>query len=249
MVKTKWMLLLTVAFLTSPVSMLANGLGGTVWDLTGLGPGGSISWDGTSAGALLGSGLVADLVNGNGTPSNPGANLGITNGSLSFDTGANSYNGVLGSTWSWGTGALATLKLTGCIAAIGIIGTCSNNVLLEDSFQNVQIIPIPSSGGMNLIFGGVQGTIDQTVANYFGLGNNTGFAAASFGFTITSAAAPGTAIRDVYGAGTASGGSIDASATAMPEDWSVFLSLAYFSFALAGFALVRRLGLLRIVVG
>jgi hypothetical protein len=130
------------------------------------------------------------------------------------------------------------------MALAGLTTNCGSNILVEDSFQSVQITPI--GGGLNLIFGGIQGTINQTVANYFGLGNNTGFAAASFNFTITSAAAPGNAITDVNGSGGASGGVLNANAT-VPEDWNVSLSLAFLGFALAGLAFARRLGSLRVV--
>ena len=215
MATTKHILLLIVALLVTPVGVFADGLGATVWNLSGLSSSGSISWDGTSAGALIGSGIVSDLIDGSGTPMNAGVNLGITSGSLAFNTGANSYNGTLGSSWSWGTGAGATLQLTGCIYAIGIGGKCSNNVLLEDSFQNITITPI--GGGYNVVVGGIQGEINPTVANYFGLANNTGFAAASFNFTILSAAAPGYALTDVNGVGAALNGVINANVVPEPS--------------------------------
>jgi len=217
MATTKRILLLIVVLLVTPVGVFANGLGSTVWDLSGLSSGGSISWDGTSAGALIGSGLVSDFIDGSATPMNAGKanNLGITSGSLAFTTGANSYNGTLGSSWSWGAGAGATLQLTGCIAAIGIGGTCSNNILLEDSFQNITITPI--GGGYNIVVGGIQGNINPIVANYFGLANNTGFAAASFNFTILSAATPGNALKDVTGAGAGVGGVINANVVPEPS--------------------------------
>lgn len=247
MARRKWMLLVRVAFLATPVSVFANGMGSTVWDLIGFNPGGSISWNGTSAGALIGSGIAADFVDGNSTPSNAGAshdltisgNSGITNGALSFNTGGNSYNGTMGSSWSWGTGTGATLRLTGCITGPGITlgGNCDNNVLLEDSFQNVAITPI--GGGYNLIFGGIQGTINPAVANYFGLGNNTGFASASFNFTIQSSSNPGNAFTSTV----ANPGVINANAT-VAEDWNALFTVGFFAVALATFGAARRFRLL-----
>jgi hypothetical protein len=226
MVTKKGTLLLIVALLATPVGMFANSLGATVWNLSGLSDGpppGSISWGGNSADPLIGSGIVADGIDGSGTPFKAGAanDLIITNGSLGFTTGANSYNGFLGSTWSWGVGSGATLRMTGCIAAIGLSGTCSNNVLLEDSFQDVQITP--GGGGLNLLFGGISGTINQSVANYFGLGNNTAFTAASVGFTVLSTATEGYAITDVSGSAAAFGGSINAAPAPLPEPSGLLL--------------------------
>ena len=216
MATTKRMLLLIVALLVTPVGVFAYGLGATVWNLSGLDPtNGSIFWDGTSGatGALIGSGIVADRVDGSGTPLNAGkiGDLAITNGSLGFSTGAGSYNGTPGSTWSWGVGSGANLTLTGCIAAINICG-----ILLEDSFQYIKIIPLGNT--LDVLVGGIQGHINPTVANYFGLANDTGFAAASFNFTISSAATPGNALTDVTGANNAGvGGVINANVVPEPS--------------------------------
>ncbi len=238
MARTKWMLLLiVVAFVGTPMSIFADGLGATVWGLNGFNPGGSISWDGTNG--LIGSGIWANYVQGDGTPLNNGSAPQITSGSLSFNTGAGSYNGG-GTQWSWGAGTGATLALTGCIADLAI--TDCNTVLLEDSFQSVNIIPYLN--GFDLVFGGIQGTINQTVADYFGLGTQTGFAAASFNFQIATNAAPGTA----FTATAAIPGTITANAT-VPEDWNAPMTLGFFAVALATFGAARRLGLLQAVVG
>jgi hypothetical protein len=140
--------------------------------------------------------------------------LAITNGSLAFSTGANSYNGTLGSTWSWGAGQNPSLTLTGCITTPGIGVTCG--ILLSDSFQYIKINPLGNTG-YDVLVGGIQGEINPIVANYFGLANNTGFAAASFNFTISSAASPGNALLDVSGAGAGVGGVINANVVPEPS--------------------------------
>jgi len=259
MTRTNWMLLLAPALLAAPTALFADGLGSTVWDLTGFNPNGTFAWAGGNSDPLTGSGIQVSDVTGNGTPSNafPGdPGLSILNGSLTFSTGTDSYlgtaaeNNTLNTGWVFGAGTGATLDIMGCIAGL-TPGQCNgggndnNVVLLSDAFQSVRIVP--QGPGFDVVFGGIVGTVDPLVAGYFGLGNDIQFASSSFNFTIQSAAAPGNPITDVNAPSTSSlSGTINA--VSVPEDWNVAFSLTFFGIASLVFTIARRCGFLPPIV-
>jgi len=250
------------ALLVVPVGVFAGPLGATVWDLTGFNTGGTFSWAGGNADPLTGSGIQVSDVTGDSTPlhaSPPDPGLTIVNGSLTFSTGSNSYqgtavNGHPGTGWVFGASSggpiPASLDIWGCITGLtsNVCDGTNNVVLLSDSFQSVSILQ--QGTNFDVVFGGIEGTINPLVAGYFGLNNDTQFAASQFLFTIQSAAAPGSAITDVNTTPSTSAlsGTIDAGAVGVPEDWGVAINFAFFGLGLAIFATVRRLGYLRTVV-
>jgi hypothetical protein len=257
------MLVLAVALLAAPAGLFANGLGSTVWDLTGfVDANGTFAWAGGNSDPLTGSGIQVSDVTGNGTashafPGDPG--LPILNGSLTFSTGNYSYlgtaavNNTLGTGWAFGAGSTAFLDIQGCIAGL-TPGQCTgtngdnNVVLLSDAFQNVRIVP--QGSGFDVVFGGIVGTVNPLVAGYFGLGNDVQFATSSFNFTIQSAATPGNAITDVNTSSTSGlSGTISAGAVPVSEDWNVAFSLALFGFASLVLTVARRCGFLRPIAG
>ena len=74
-----------------------------------IGGSGSISYDPTVNNYLSGSGIGVTSVTGNDTPLNPGSTLPISNGVMSFQTGA--LTGTTGgNTWNFGSGGTITLQ-------------------------------------------------------------------------------------------------------------------------------------------
>jgi len=200
----------------------------TDWNLLG----GSVSWNGSSTGDLTGSGIGVLTTMGFGTPNNNGS-LWISDGSLSFTSGA--YNGTMGSTWSWGAG---TITVTGCIQGV-TASNCNQNdntVLFTDNFSSISIT---STG--ELVLGQNSGVYNSAVAAYFGL--PASFTDSSTDW-IATWSKPGTAINWGLNLGGQLTGS-PAASVSVPEDWSLFLTLGLFAFALAAFGAARRLGLLR----
>jgi hypothetical protein len=230
MLKRTWVV--SIVLLSMSLCAFASNTDQTDWNLLG----GSISWNGSSTGDLTGSGIGVLTTMGFGTPNNNNGSLWISDGSLSFTSGA--YNGTMGSTWSWGAG---TITVTGCIQGV-TASNCNqwnqndNTVLFTDNFSSISIT---STG--ELVLGQNSGTYNSAFAAYFGL-------PASFTDSSTDLIAtwstPGTAINW----GLNLGGQLTASPAAsvsVPEDWSLSLTLGLLAFALAAFAAARRLGLLR----
>jgi hypothetical protein len=187
-------------------------------------------------GALTGTIIPTFSVTGDGTPVDNGVSLSIVDGYLNFTSG--SYNGN-GSDWTWAAGGV--LNLTGCIPGVtAAVCNGSNNVaLLSDDFQSLQIV---SDGGLlDAVFGNISGTLNTQVAAYFGLPSQ--FDTASFTTTIAALGANGFGLI-----GTNLSGSIQANpaATAMPERWSIFESLAFFGLAFLLFAALLRFSSLRL---
>jgi len=235
MSRTRLVVLVAIALLSAQVGAHASGTVATDWYL---GSGGTYSWAGGGSG-LVGANLGIQDVVGNGTPLFNGQILSITEGLMNFTSGA--YNGVAGSTWSWGPGG--TFSVTGCIAGV-TAASCngSNNVtLLSDDFQSITIVPVGGSN-FDIEFGQISGTINALVASHFGL-SSTSFAMSSFITVSDTTAKPGTAFT-----GNNLGGMIDAvDPVAAAENWGLSDSLALFALALLAFGVLTRLGVLRTV--
>jgi len=218
----------SVAVLGISLSAFASNSSATDWNLS---YGGWVSWNGMSNGTLTGSGISVSSVSGTSFP------MSIYGGSLSFTSGA--FTGSFGSwnssgSWSWGAG---TITVTGCIQGV-TASNCSwsndNTVLFTDSFSSISI----SSSG-ELILGQNTGVYNSSVAAYFGV--PTSFTDTSSDFLNVGWGKPGSAINGSNMGGTFA----DTPAVAVPEDWSVSLTLGFFAFALAAFGIARRFGLLR----
>jgi hypothetical protein len=201
----------------------------TNWSLAS---GGTYSWNGSSSSGLVGQNIPSLTLLGAGTPLNNGTSLSIVDGYLNFVSGA--YNGN-GSNWSWGAGSPGTLTLTGCIAGVtAAVCTGSNDVtLVSDDFQSVQIVPL--LGSLDAVFGNITGTINSSVANYFGISNL--FSTASFTTTIATTGTQGHALT-----GTNLLGVINANtpSVAAAEEWGIGESLGFFAFVLITFGLMIR---------
>jgi len=235
-VLSRWALTSTIALLAMPVIALADGE--TDWFSTG---GGTYTYAGGSA-SLIGNNIGISSVFGNGTPTNGGSTLKITNGLLNFTSGAYAGNGY---NWIWDSTPAnkGTLNLTGCIA--GVTGTgagksCtssdSNTVLLSDDFEFVQITPV--SDHVEVIFGGIDGNLNAQLLSYFGL-TNPSLATASFGGILASGLSltPGGPIYSAINLGGTLTAQVD---TTVPETWSLTESLGFFALALGGlFGMVR----------
>lgn len=213
----------------------ANALGNNVTTDWSVGYGGIVSFDGNAT--LLGVGLPVSSILGVGTPINAASSLNITAGTLSFAD--SSYLGNL----IWGQGAPGTLNVTGCIAGL-TSASCNglNNVtLLTDDFQNVAVAPL-SGTSFQVTFGQIQGSINSSVANYFGISNT--LAASSLQLTLNNI------LGSPYGAfiSTNMGGTINADPPASAaEDWNMLTSLLFLAFAGAVFAILARARVLRVV--
>jgi hypothetical protein len=230
------MVLIPVVFWSARMPARASSAA-TDWYLSS--GGGTYSWAGGSS-ALIGTNLAMQYVLGNGTQSNNGQSLSITDGLMNFTSGA--YNGTVGSTWSWGPGG--TFSVTGCIAGVTTTSACtgSNNVtLLSDDFESISIVGIGGSD-YDIEFGQIEGTVNSAMAQYFGLSSTT-FSMSNFITVSDSTASPGTAFT-----GNNLGGMIDAVAdppVAAAENWGFSDSLALFAAALLAFGVLTRLGVLR----
>jgi hypothetical protein len=218
--------LVAAALSLLPVAALADPM--TDWSLLA---GGTYSWNGSTSSGLVGTNIPSTGVLGGNTPLHNGSALPILNGYLNFVSGA--YNGT-GSNWSWGAGGV--LNLTGCIPGVtAAVCTGSNNVaLLSDDFQSVQIVPV--LGSLDMVFGNITGTINQSVANYFGVPNS--FSTASFITTISTIGSPGHAFSGANILGAISANPPPVSAA---EFWGIGESLGFAVLVLAAFGIMIRL--------
>jgi hypothetical protein len=93
-------------------------------------------------------------------PDNSGA-VTILDGALSFTSGI--YTGG----WSWGSGG--TLSLTGCIEVSGsyLAVETTSTVLVSDDFSSATVTDIV--GGLGVQTANFTGTLDPTLAAYFGV--------------------------------------------------------------------------------
>ena len=110
--------------------------------------------------------------------------------------------------------------------------------LLSDDFQSVQIVPV--LGSLDVVFGNITGTINQTVANYFGVPST--FSTASFITTILTSGSPGHAFSGVNLLGTISALPPPVSAA---EFWGIGESFGFTVLVLAAFGMMIRLKVLQ----
>ena len=160
-------IVMLIGLVLAPTAVFADSSSSTDWNL---GVGGLYSYAGGNN-PLVGTNIPIYSVTGDMTPSQNGVSLSIVNGLLDFTSGAST------GTWSWGAGAPGTLKIYGCIPRVTANCDPSTNLLLDDDFQSVSIVQV--IGALDVVFGNVTGTIEQSVANYYGLPTNT-FATGSF---------------------------------------------------------------------
>jgi hypothetical protein len=177
-------LFITAALILAPGISFA-GSSSTDWNL---GPGGLYSWAGGTS-SVIGSDIPVLTVLGDSIPDNNGVLLPVIDGALNFTSG--NFSGT-STTWSWAAGTPGTLNVTGCIA--GIITPCNplTNVLISDDFTSVSIVAV--AGAIDAVFGNVTGTINSSVAAYFGLPDDPAtFSIGSFTAVIATTGSPGSA--------------------------------------------------------
>ncbi|HEV2499732.1 MAG TPA: hypothetical protein VGY31_09165 [Terriglobia bacterium] len=213
----------------------AKALGNNITTDWSVGSGGIVSFNGSAT--LLGVGLPVSSILGVGTPINAASSLNITAGTLSFAD--SSYLGNL----IWGQGAPGTLNVTGCVAGL-TSASCNglNNVaLLTDTFQNVAVTPLGGTS-FQMTFGQIQGSINSSVANYFGISST--LTASSLQLSLN------TILGSPHGAfiSTNMGGTINADPPpSAAEGWNLVTSLLFLAFVGAIFAILTRARVLRVV--
>jgi hypothetical protein len=219
----------TILFLmTAAMAPPAVFAGSSSTDWT-LGPGGLYSYAG-GAGSLIGTDIPVLSVLGDSTLDNNGVTLPVIDGLLNFTSGA----GTSG-TWSWASGG--TLNITGCINSVTTPCNPATNVLVDDDFTSVSLVQV--GGFIDAVFGNVTGTLEPSVASYFGV--PTAFSTGSFTAEIATTGATGSAFI-----GTNLLGVIKADpATTTPENWSIGESLGFFALAMITFVALIRRGVLR----
>lgn len=129
--------------------------------------GGTISYDG-AGGALIGTDIEFDLVQGNGTPSNDGVTLDITGGVLNFTTGNNSLEGP--NLWTFGSGG--TFSLSGTVTDPGAGGAVvATGTLLSGSFTGSPVAIYDGTSQINVSAFGIDEK-NQDLLDYFGITGN-----------------------------------------------------------------------------
>jgi hypothetical protein len=223
---TRTVFLASAALMLAPMISFA-GSSSTDWTL---GPGGLYSFAGGTS-SLIGTDIPIVSVLGDSTPSENGVSLSVIDGLLNFTSGA----GTSG-TWNWASGG--TLDITGCIA--GVTASCNptSNVLVNDDFTSVSIVQV--GGAIDAVFGNVTGTLEQSVASYFGV--PTAFSTGSFTAVIATTGSTGSAFigTDLLGVLKA-----DPPPVNTPENWSMGESLGFFMIAIIAFGALIRRGALR----
>jgi LPXTG-motif cell wall-anchored protein len=141
--------------------------------------GASISYAGGSADLAATSISISEIAGVN-TPLNPGGTLAVTDGSLSFTTGA--LTGTTANSWTFGTGAAGSINIYGEIPTLGIN---TPTLLLTGQMLSATVFAAGPT------FKDVSGSfsvapVNSTLASYYGLtgslpiGNfNIGFDAAA----------------------------------------------------------------------
>jgi len=127
-------------------------------------PGGSISYAGGPT-SLSGTGIGISEVQGESTDLNNLVELAVSNGSMSFTTGA--LVSSSGGTWTFGAGGAGSFTLTGGIASLGL---GSSTVLLSGEITSVTATNI--GGPMYLTWGGYFNSVNTALAGYYGVSSN-----------------------------------------------------------------------------
>ena len=190
--------------------------------------GGTISYNG-GGGSLTGVSIPIRLLAANATPLHAGAALAITQGTLSFTTGALSSYNALTNTLVFGGNGSVTLK--GAISAIGL-NTVGGVIptLLTGSFLGATFDL--ALGRASLFLGNGPDTKNPTLVSYF-----FGSAKPTWNFTGTVLGSNVLAAFTKNGKFSTSASSVDVLNTAVvPEPASIFL----FGTAVFGIALLMR---------
>jgi len=136
----------------------------------------SQNWD------VIGSGIAVTNVTGYNTPQNPGINLPISSGFLSFTTApmtGSSFSNGLG-TWNFGSGG--TFNVTGGIPAISALNS-NNSALISGSFNNATVQEFALGQYEFFITGAsLNATDNANIYNYYGLPSG---ATSSIAFELT----------------------------------------------------------------
>ena len=128
-----------------------------------------VSYDGTSSGPLIGTGILISNVAGIGTPSNDGVSASCVDCVLTFATGG--LSGSTSTQWTFGGGG--TVQLVGGVQANGSVIDPAGTTLFTGAWSDASVSQI---GGTFKIVGGIFTTFtDASLASFYGtLGGNPG---------------------------------------------------------------------------
>lgn len=217
-------IVMAFALMLVSINVLATGI--TDWTI---GQGGTVSFDGSST--VKGSGLPVTSVQGVGTALNSGVIAAITNGVLTFSD--SNFAGFSFGNLTWGPGAAGTLDITGSWNG------GSNTTLLSDSFQSLTIAPLGATS-FQVTIGQIQGTIEPSVASYFGVTQN--FTASSMQLTLNASTGSfPNAFTSVNMGGTIN--AVDAN-----ENWNLFSSFIFLLLVGSLLAILSRARVLRVAL-
>jgi hypothetical protein len=144
-----------------------------------LNPGGLVSYNGTLGQPIVGADIQFQTITGLGTPLNSGVTLACVGCLLDFATGGVTTEGP--SVWSALGGG--TLTLTGAIPALGL---AAGTTLVSGAFSGAPLNPTVTAAGTSGEFTGFgEDTKHETLAAFFGLGEDFVFLATEIALTTT----------------------------------------------------------------
>lgn len=144
-----------------------------------LNPGGLVSYDGTLGQPIVGTDIQFQTITGIGTPINSGVTLSCLGCLLDFTTGGVTAEGPS----EWVALGGGTLTITGAIPALGL---AAGTTLVSGSFLNAPLNPTVTAAGTSGEFTGFgEDTKHQTLAEFFGLGEDFVFLATEIALTTT----------------------------------------------------------------
>ena len=144
-----------------------------------LNPGGLISYDGTLGQPIIGTDIQFQTITGIGTPLNSGVTLACLGCLLDFATGGVTAEGPS----EWAALGGGTLSITGAIPALGL---AAGTTLASGSFFDAPLNPTVTAAGTSGEFTGFgEDSKHETLADFFGLGDDFVFLATEIALTTT----------------------------------------------------------------
>jgi len=149
-----------------------------------LNPGASITYAGGAA-PLVGTAITITQLQGLNTPSNSGAILTVTGGTLGFTSG--NLTSSTASSWVFGVGPASAVTINGSTAH-------GSGALLSGQVESV-IVTASGANNFNVAIGVILNIVNPTLASFFGLsGGSSNPWTGNFNIGFTAAATPPGAI-------------------------------------------------------
>lgn len=190
--------------------------------------GGTISYDGSTNGVLVGSNIIFDTITAVNTPSNVSEVLSITNGRLNFTTGEIASTGT--NFWSFAPGG--TFTLTGGVEdSSGAMIVPAGSTLVSGSFTNNSFV---IGDELELNFGGAgEDSKHPSLLSFYGIDENADFTFVNTELALRDISIIGDGFSGIVTDSDLTNSTTDTGGSSVPSNINMFsmLCIVFSSFA------------------